>query len=118
MEIAILSISLITGIIFCITGSLKLFIAKHKLNDVGVKGLEFLSDWQIKFLGFLELAGALLIILSTIIQVPAILLQIALVGFSILMVSATAHHVRRKEYQNTTVTVFLLVAVLLLFVFM
>lgn len=117
MEIAILSVSLITGIVFCIAGSLKLFIATRKLENVGVKGLQFLSPWQIKLLGFLEITGAVLVILSTIFQVPATLLQLAFIGFSILMAGATVHHLKRKEYQNVNVTVFLLLAVLFLFIF-
>jgi hypothetical protein len=117
MDKAIFSLSLILGMIFLLTGNLKLFIPKNQLESKGVKGLESLNPTFIKVLATMEIVGAILLILSLFLGLPKIILHSCLIGFALLMVGATFHHLIRSEFKNANVTVILFLAILFLIIF-
>ncbi|MCL6523929.1 MAG: DoxX family protein [Thermoflavifilum sp.] len=116
MEKAYFSLALIMGIIFLWTGSTKLIFHQRKLERIGMRGLTFLPAYLIKFIGLAELTGSLILILSLFIVLPKWWVGTCSLGFSILMIAATIFHIKRKEYPNVFITLFLLASSLFLLI--
>jgi uncharacterized membrane protein YphA (DoxX/SURF4 family) len=117
MEKALFALSLLLGIIFLWTGFSKLIFNKQKLDQMGMKGFNGLPSGLIKLIGLAEVVGALVLIFSRFILLPGLIVKVVLLGFSILMISATVFHLRRKEYQQSITTQFLLVISLFIMIF-
>lgn len=105
-----LEISLV--IVFAISGSMKAFVDKQRLPSVGVKGLENLSALTIRSLGYLELAGCFALLVPLFFHSTQALSILAKIGFTLLMVAATVHHLKRNERKDSIVTVSILITCL------
>jgi uncharacterized membrane protein YphA (DoxX/SURF4 family) len=75
-------------ILFAFAGINKLFLPKATLLDKGMKGLVNLSSEQIKIVGFLELLGAVGLILPTLLNIYPALSGIAALCLGLTMVVA------------------------------
>jgi len=116
MVIPKIALQIILGLIFLFTGTIKLKTPKEKLASKGVTGFENIAPRWIKTLALAEIAGALLLIVFCIPAFPLLPVKIAVIGFAILMIGASFHHLRRKEYKNLVVTLFLLTTCILLLI--
>lgn len=115
MNIASTALQIIIGLIFLLTGSLKLFTAKESLHSKGVTGFENIAPRLIKFLALAEIAGALILLIFSGVSFSKLLELIALGAFALLMLAATYHHLHRKEIRNFLTTLMLLIICLITF---
>jgi hypothetical protein len=108
MTIAKIALQVILGIIFLFTGTIKLVTPKEKLESKGVTGFENIASNWITYLALAEITGAMVLLIFSIPALPPLPIRIATAGFAILMIAASYHHLKRKEYKNQIVTAFLL----------
>lgn len=113
MTIALTALQIIMGLIFLFTGSIKLFTPKDKLTSKGVTGFENISPTLIKWLALAEIFGASTLLIFSIPNFP---IQISVAAFSLLMISASYHHWKRKEHKNTTVTIVIFLVCLIILI--
>ena len=78
----------IIALIFIFTGILKIFLPKAKLLAKGMKGLIDLGEKQIKLAGFLEVLGAIGLILPALLNIFPILSIISALCLSLTMIVA------------------------------
>jgi uncharacterized membrane protein YphA (DoxX/SURF4 family) len=76
------------ALIFIFVGINKLTLPKAKLLDKGMKGLINLDEKQIKFAGFLEISGAIGLVLPTLTNIYPVLSGIAAVCLGLTMLVA------------------------------
>ena len=108
MAIAKVALQVILGLIFFFTGTIKFRTPKEKLASKGVTGFENIAPQWIKTLALAEISGALVLLIFSIPAFPQLPVKIAIVGFANLMIAASYHHLKRKEYKNIVVTALLL----------
>lgn len=117
MTIALIALQTIIGLIFLITGIIKLTIPKEKLSSKGITGFEKISLNLIKCLALAEILGAVTLLVFSIPYLPQLPVKIATSGFSLLMLAASYHHFKRKENKNIIVTfILLLICLIILFI--
>ncbi|MHA7129286.1 DoxX family protein [Algoriphagus namhaensis] len=116
MIIAKTALQIILGLIFLFTGTIKLITPKEKLASKGVTGFDNIAPQWIKTLALAEIAGALVLLIFCIPGLPLLPVKIAVIGFAILMISASYHHLKRKEYKNIVVTLILLTTCILILI--
>jgi hypothetical protein len=117
MTIALTALQVIIGLIFLSTGSIKMFIPREQLPSKGVTGFENIAPRFIKWLGTVEIAGALILLLFSIPSLPKLPIRIVVSGFTLLMLAASYHHLKRKEWKNMVVTLILLGTCLIILYF-
>ena len=89
---------------FLFAGSNKLFIPPAKLAEApgGGWALDF-DAWFIKALGFLEVLGAIGLILPALLDIAPILTPLAAVGLSVIMIGAATVELRRSEAKHALI---------------
>jgi uncharacterized membrane protein len=100
--------SLVALIFFCI-GSIKTFGVKQKLQKMFSANTPFLV-FTTRLLGFLEMLGAIGIVLPFLLNIYPFITAVAGVCLSTVMVGAAILHLQKKEYKALP-----LVAVLFIF---
>jgi hypothetical protein len=75
-------------LVFTFTGIAKIFFPKAELLDKGMKGLRDLDERQIKFVGVLEVLGALGLILPTLLNIYPVLSTVSAFCLSLTMIAA------------------------------
>lgn len=109
MNIALWVAAGLLALVFFLAGGLKLSASRQKLlanprmgwvNDVSERG--------VKFIGLVEVLGALGLILPAITGIAPFLVGWSAVGLAIVMAGAIAVHVRRNETKDILVPVVLL----------
>lgn len=111
-----IALQIIIGLIFFFTGTIKLITAKEKLPSKGVSGFEHIAPLLIKCLALAELIGALTLLVFSIPSLPQSPIKFATVSFSLLMIAASYHHLKRKEPKNAVVAAILfLICLVILF---
>lgn len=88
METAIWIIKGLIALLFTFTGINKIIFPKTKLLEKGMKGLVDLNEQQIKGAGFLEILGAIGLILPTLLNIYPILSGIAALCLGLTMIVA------------------------------
>ncbi len=114
MTVAKIALQVILGLIFLFTGTIKITTPKDKLASKGVTGFENIASHWIKYLALAEIIGAMVLLIFSIPALPQLPIRIATMGFAILMIMASYHHLMRKEYKNTFVTSLLMAVCLLI----
>jgi uncharacterized membrane protein YphA (DoxX/SURF4 family) len=94
-------------------GTMKLITPKDKLRE-RMAYVEDFSEPTVKFIGALEVLGALGLILPAATGIAPILTPLAATGLAIVMVLAAIVHIRRKEASKTPINLvlFLIAAVI------
>ena len=109
MNIALWVAAGLLALVFLLAGGMKLSASRQKLlanprmgwvNDVSERG--------VKFIGLVEVLGALGLILPAITGIAPFLVGWSAVGLAIVMAGAIAVHVRRNETKDIVVPVVLL----------
>lgn len=96
------------GVTFIYSGIMKTTQQRQKLVHIGQTGVADLSYPLIRFIGIMEILGALGIILPQALGVLPVLTPVAAVGFAAIMVLAASIHARRKELPAFSFNLFLL----------
>lgn len=98
MHIVLWVIQGLLGVAFLGAGITKLMNPKVKLINMFGDWVESVPGEGMKLIGFLEVAGAIGLILPMALLILPILTPIAAIGLCLTMVGAIILHVSRKEY--------------------
>ncbi|MGC4943638.1 DoxX family protein [Kribbella sp. DT2] len=105
---------------FLAAGAAKLLQSKAKLGEA--ERMAWTKDFSagaLKFIGAVEVLGAIGLVLPALVDIAPVLVPLAAVGLAITMAGAIIVHARRKEYPPITINavVLILAAVLAIFRF-
>jgi len=107
MNIALWIVQILLALAFLLAGSMKAFVP---LNTVR-KNMSWANDFSapfVRFIGVAELLAAIGLILPAITGIQSWLTIAAALGLMLVMVSASIFHASRREYQNISMNVVLL----------
>jgi len=93
---------------FVYSGIMKSTQQREKLMRIGQTGVADLSYPLIRFIGVIEILGALGIILPQALGVLPVLTPVTATGFAVVMILAAQIHVKRKEFLSFSFNLFLL----------
>ena len=96
-NIIIWIVQILVALAFFMVGIMKLIKSKEELAEK-MEWVEDFSPNTLKFIGLLEVAGAIGIILPSLIPLLPILTPLAGVGLVLTMVGAVLTHIRRQEF--------------------
>jgi hypothetical protein len=88
---------------FLTTGSVKITQSKEQLVDK-LYWVDYFSPGVLKFIGVIELLGALGLALPTAFGVATVFTPITAIGVALMMISATAVHARLRDHIQMGVT--------------
>ncbi|KAB8189022.1 DoxX family protein [Nonomuraea phyllanthi] len=91
---------------FALSGLAKLTRPKDKLVG-GYPWMETFSQRAVRLIGVMELFGAVGLILPAVTGIAPVLTPTAAAGLAVMMITAAAVHIRRKEPSGLLVTVIL-----------
>jgi uncharacterized membrane protein YphA (DoxX/SURF4 family) len=90
-------------------GVMKLSRSKEQLASSGMAWTEDFSSGMVKFVGLVEVLGAIGLILPAALDIVPVLVPLAALGLVLTMIGAVVVHVRRKELNTVAPSVVLLV---------
>ena len=96
------------AVTFVYSGIMKSTQQREKLIHIGQTGVAGLSYPLIRFIGIIEILGALGIILPQALGVLPVLTPVTAVGFAVMMIPAANIHAKRKEFLSFSFNLFLL----------
>ncbi|MEV5965280.1 DoxX family protein [Kribbella sp. NPDC051952] len=102
---------------FLAAGITKLSQSKEKLQAGQMKWVEDFSAGTVKFIGAVELLGAIGLILPAALDIAPILVPLAATGLAVIMIGAIVTHGRRKEFPPVAINVVILILALLVAIF-
>ena len=108
MTIALWIINVILALVFLAAGGMHAFQSQEKLVASGMGWAGETSPGLIKTIGWLEILGAIGLIVPFATDIAPILTPLAARGLAVVMVGAVVTHARRKE--SVTVEAILVVA--------
>lgn len=97
MNIALWVVQILLAFMFLYAGGIKVFAYEKYKAMISKHGDSGLSHSLTAFIGVSELAGALGLILPMASGVAPFLTPVAAAGLAVIMILATAYHLRRKE---------------------
>ena len=107
MEMIILGLQIVLCVVFLYFGLLKMFMPIEKI----AKRVSWAHDYSVaklKFFGFLEVIGALGIILPYQLDIFPILTPMAATGLAMLMAGAATVHLQRDEINMVFLNIFII----------
>lgn len=107
MNITLWIVASVLALMFFLAGLMKATQPKEKLA-ANMGWVEDFSAGAVRFIGVVEMLGALGLILPAAFGVATILTPLAATGLAITMLLAAVVHARRKEWQMIAVNVVLL----------
>jgi uncharacterized membrane protein YphA (DoxX/SURF4 family) len=108
MNLALWIIAIVLAVAFTGSGLMKLVVPKDKLVTAGQGWAQDYSQTNIRLIGFVEIVGAVGLVLPAAVHIAPILVPLAAVGLALVMVGAIVVHARRKEPMNIAVNVVLI----------
>jgi uncharacterized membrane protein YphA (DoxX/SURF4 family) len=99
MSVVLWILQIVLAVVFLSAGLAKLTQPKARLAG-SMKWVDDFSGRSVKYIGALEILGALGVVLPWATGVARVLTPIAATGLLVIMVCAMATHTRRKEYTN------------------
>lgn len=96
-------IASILALLSAASGVAKLARSRQKLIDGGYAWAEDFSDRAVRSIGLLEVLGGFGLVLPGILDFATVLVPVAGTGLGVLMLAATATHVRRGEIKEAAV---------------
>ena len=109
MNLALWIIAIVLAVAFAGSGLMKLVVPKDNLVTAGQGWAQDYSPNNIRLIGFVEIVGAVGLVLPAAVHIAPILVPLAAVGLALVMVGAIVVHARRKEPMNIVVNVVLIV---------
>ncbi len=101
-------IQIVLGVAFLAAGTAKVTQPKQKLRE-RMAWVDDYSQPMVRFIGSMEILGALGLVLPAVTGIAPILIPIAAVGLVVVMVGAAVTHLRRHEIPNIAANAVLLV---------
>ncbi len=98
----------LVAVTFFYSGINKSIYSEQHLVSKGQTGVEGYSTPSIRFIGIIEILGAIGLLLPGIVKILPVAVPIAAIGFSIIMVLAARIHYQRKEPPNVAINLILL----------
>ncbi|MEO3869457.1 DoxX family protein [Nonomuraea sp. B12E4] len=112
MNVFLWIVQAILAALFVMSGVVKLLQPKEKLAG-RYPWVEDFSPATVRFIGVMEVLGAIGLILPAVTGIAAVLTPAAAAGLAIIMVLGAVTHIRRKEAYGVVVTAVLLVLTVL-----
>jgi uncharacterized membrane protein YphA (DoxX/SURF4 family) len=112
MNTIIWIVQALVAALFLYSGTCKTILSQQKLLAIGQTGAE-LPMTLIRFIGVVEILGAIGLILPVILGTAPQLTPMAAVGFSIIMALAARFHYQRHETKNVVFNILILCLCLL-----
>jgi uncharacterized membrane protein YphA (DoxX/SURF4 family) len=106
-------LQILAGVLFVLTGSLKLTQSKEKLG-ASAAWVEDYSAAQLRLIGSAELLGALGLVLPGLTGIMLILTPVAASCLALMMMGAIYTHFRRKEYRKLVLPAVMLLVLLVI----
>lgn len=106
MNIALWIVAIVLAVAFAAAGFMKATTPKEKLAE-NMAWVEDFSAGTIRFIGVVEVLGALGLVLPAALDIAPVLTPLASSGLAVTMVLAAAVHARRKEFAMIGVNVVL-----------
>ncbi len=107
MNIAFWALQILLALLFLAAGGNKAF------QTTGFKAkmawTENYSDGQIKLIGWLEILGAIGLVLPMALNIAPILTPLAAIGFALIMIFAVILHAKRKENKEIVMNIIILI---------
>ncbi|PYG01581.1 DoxX-like family protein [Georgenia satyanarayanai] len=97
MEIWLWVATAVVAVVFLGSGVSKVVSSRQALYDSGMTYVQDIHPAALKGIGLLELAGALGLVLPTVLERAVHLVPIASGALAVMMLVATALHLRRRE---------------------
>lgn len=116
MDIALWIVTGLLAAAYLAAGLMKTFTPKQKLQ----KNLPWVEDFPpgtVRFIGIVEMLGAIGLVLPWLTGIAAVLTPIAATGLVIVQILAIVVHLRRVERKNLPFNAFLLLAALFVAIF-
>ncbi len=107
MEMVILVLQIGLACVFLYFGSLKLFLPQDKIEKKVTWANDYPSS-RLKLFGFLEVIGALGLVLPTLLDVFPLLTPAAATGLAMVMAGAATVHLRRDEIKMILLNIFII----------
>lgn len=104
MSIALWIIQGVLAAVFLCGGLMKVVQQRKRLATSGMDWVEDVPEPAVKAVGALEVLGAIGVILPAVTGIAPVLVPLAAIGLGLVMVGATALHIRRSEPQMVVVT--------------
>jgi hypothetical protein len=104
MNIALWIVAGLLAAVFLLAGSTKLFIPREKLAEAPGGG--WVNDFGagfVKFLGAVEILGAVGLILPALLGIAPVLVPLAALGLGLIMIGAATVMFRRREPKHALV---------------
>ena len=98
MNVVLWIIAIVLAVGFLAAGLMKVARPKEQLVASGLAWTEDFSANTVKFIGVVEILGAVGLILPAALDIAPILTPLAATGLAVTMILAVAVHIRRKEY--------------------
>src|ERR1700738_1273513 len=108
MNLALWMVAIVLAAVFAGSGLMKQLVPKDKLVTAGQGWAQDYSPTNIRLIGFVEVVGAVGLVLPAAVHIAPILVPLAAVGLALVMVGAIVVHARRKEPMNIAVNVVLI----------
>jgi len=112
-----MALQFIISIVFLYAGTIKLLTPKAQLSDKGLKGFEGMPPLLINLLALAEVIGAFLLIFLTVLQAGVWMIRFLVFCYTMLMIAASFHHLKRKEFGNLGLTFILFFVCLFILIF-
>src|SRR3984957_16970627 len=97
MNLALWIVAIVLAVVFAGSALMKLLVPKDKLATSGQGWAQDVSSTNIQLIGFVEILGAIGIVLPAAMHIAPILVPLAAIGLALVMVGAAVVHARRKE---------------------
>ncbi|GAB3849629.1 DoxX family protein [Nesterenkonia populi] len=97
MLIAFWIVNGLLAIVFVGAGLMKVIRPRAALADSGMGYVEDFSSTQVKLIGFVEILGAIGLVLPMLLDIAPVLTPVAAVALAATMFVAASVHMRRKE---------------------
>ncbi|MBO9728655.1 MAG: DoxX family protein [Chitinophaga sp.] len=96
--------------VFGYSGIMKSTQKRDKLVQIGQTGVANLSYPVIRFIGILEILGAISVVVPLATGIMPQLTAVSALGFTVIMIMAAPIHYKRHEYAAVAFNIFLLLA--------
>jgi putative oxidoreductase len=108
LHIALWIVQILLAVAFGMAGFMKIITPVEQLAE---GGMTFVADYgmgMVRFIGIVEVLGAVGLILPAALRIRPVLTPLAAVGIAIIMVLATYYHISNSEPIMATVVLFVL----------
>ena len=107
MNLVLWVLQIVVALVFLLAGTVKLTQPVERLG----KTMQFVKEvpaWLVRFIGLVELMGALGLILPALTGIASWLTPLAATGLALVMLVATTYHTHKTEYSRVGITLILL----------